>query len=498
MTFPIEIVNPDDIKPPYGKKEQPAAVAGPPITGSMKHQFKPRGAAKRLLECRDPQILLSGPAGTGKSRATLEKVNLLMLLNPGAKALIVRKTLRSLASSGLRTWEEKVIQEATLAGIVKYFGGSAREPAQYRYSNGSVVIIGGLDDPDKIMSTEYDIIYVQEATDLTEDDWEKCTSRLRNGVISFQQLIADCNPSVPFHWLKKRCDRGDTLMLYSKHEDNPVYFDEIVNEDGSVEHKLTEAGEAYIEGVLAKLSGVRRMRLYEGKWAAAEGLVYEDFNPELHIVDEMPKGWETWKRSWAIDFGYRNPFVCQFWATDPDGGEWLYREIYMTGRIVEDHARQIMSLVRKPMPGVRNPDPDSEAGWVWTEPKPSTIVCDWDAEDRATLERHIGIGTVAAEKAVKTGVENCQTRFRLDDRGKPKIYFLRDAVVERDQELADKNYPTSTLEELPGYCWPDDVKTKQASSSREAPVKENDHGMDAMRYRMMEADFSGAPQIRWV
>ena len=63
------------------------------------------------------------------------------------------------------------------------------------------------------MSTEYDMIYVQEATELTEDDWEALTTRLRNGRAPIQQLIADCNPAEPTHWLKARCDSGQTRML---------------------------------------------------------------------------------------------------------------------------------------------------------------------------------------------------------------------------------------------------------------------------------------------
>jgi hypothetical protein len=42
-------------------------------------------------------------------------------------------------------------------------------------------MIGGMDKPTKIMSSEYDFIYVQEAIELTETDWENLTTRLRNG-----------------------------------------------------------------------------------------------------------------------------------------------------------------------------------------------------------------------------------------------------------------------------------------------------------------------------
>ena len=135
--------------------------------------------------------MISGPAGAGKSRACLEKLHGVALANPGMRGLIVRKTAASLTSSALVTWKRDVIPEAVEAKGVWFYGGSAEEPPQYRYENGSVVSIGGMDKASKIMSTEYDIAYVQEATELTEDDWQALTSRMRNGVVSFQQILAD-------------------------------------------------------------------------------------------------------------------------------------------------------------------------------------------------------------------------------------------------------------------------------------------------------------------
>jgi predicted O-methyltransferase YrrM len=58
-----------------------------------------------------------------------------------------------------------------------------------------MIVVVGLDKAQKVMSSEYDVIFVQEAIELTVDDWEALTTRLRNGKISFQQLLADCNPS---------------------------------------------------------------------------------------------------------------------------------------------------------------------------------------------------------------------------------------------------------------------------------------------------------------
>jgi phage terminase large subunit len=457
-----------------------------PEATAIKHVYRPRGNCKLLLRCRDPEVLLSGPAGTGKSRACLEKVHAMCLLNPGMRALICRKAAVTLSSTALQTYQKFVAAEAIECGDVKYYGGSSQEPASYRYKNGSVIGIGGMDKASKIMSSEYDLVYVQEATELTQEDWEAITTRLRNWRVSFQQLLADCNPQAPTHWLKQRADSGRTTMLDTIHEDNPVLFDDY--------GQITENGAAYI-AKLDALTGVRYQRLRQGKWVAAEGVIYTGYQSTRHIIDvddlpeisPYPDTWAldsrnlhrdptgipmSWKRYWAVDFGYTNPFVLQCWAEDEDGRLYLYREIYFTGRTVDEHAKQILGLVT------------NERG-SWTEPKPSAIVCDWDAEGRATLEKELGLSTEPAFKQVVEGIEACQRRFRTAGDGRPRIFFLRTALVEKDQSLEDAHKPTCTIEEVPDYVW---QEPKDGKAPKEEPVKVNDHGCDAMRYLVSHRD----------
>lgn len=442
------------------------------------HRYRPRNSCAKLFACRDPEVLMAGPSGTGKSRACMEKLHIMMLLNPGARGLICRKAAVTLSSTALVTWEKFVAKEAIDCGDVTFYGGSAKEPASYRYKNGSVVVIGGLDVASKIMSSEYDVVYVQEATELTETDWEHITTRLRNWSISFQQLIADCNPQHPEHWLKLRCDRGTTILLPSIHEDNPLLFDENM--------VITEQGQDYI-AKLDALTGVRYKRLRLGLWVAAEGIIFEEWSQDhllsredLAEICACPDSGSfsserdrngipmSWPRYWAVDFGYTNPFVCQFWAEDPDGRLYLYREIYHTQRTVDQHAKQILSLVR------------NERG-SWTEPRPRSIVCDHDAEGRATFENNIGQSTEPAHKSVLEGIECVQVRLRAAGDGRPRLFVLRDALVERDPDLAEAGKPTCTMEEIPSYVW--------ANKQKEGPVKENDHGCDAMRYIAAHRDF---------
>lgn len=403
--------------------------------------YIPRGAALKAWRSARREVLLSGPAGTGKSRACLEKLHDCARIFPGMRGLIVRKTRESITQTAMVTYETKVLLDGWLGNYIRF----RTQEQEYRYSNGSILALGGMDKASKIMSTEYDMIYVQEATELTEDDWESLTTRLRNGRMPYQQLIADCNPQGPAHWLKKRADRGATYMLESRHEDNPFVTP------------------AYL-ATLDALTGVRKLRLRDGIWAAAEGMVYPEWNPRVHLIDrfDIPP---LWPRFWAIDFGYRNPFVWQAWALSPDNILYRYREIYMTNRLVEDHCKQIMELT---------------AG----EPRPEAIICDHDAEDRATFEKHSGMSTIAANKTKSPGIQAVQARLRVIGDGKASMYLLRDSLVERDPVLEERKAPQCTEEEIEGYVW----DTNNGRKVGEEPVKKDDHGMDTKRYMAMALD----------
>jgi len=265
-------------------------------------------------------------------------------------------------------------------------------------------------------------------------------------------MIADCNPGHPTHWIRSR---GRLTLIESRHEDNPVLFDQKT-------HKITEQGTRSL-AVLDALTGVRYRRLRLGQWAAAEGAVYEDFDRAVHLIDPFPIP-DDWTRIRAIDFGYTNPFCCQWWAIDGDYRMYLYREIYMSRLLVEDAAVIINRL--------------SESESIYA------TVADHDAEDRATLERH-GIPTVPAMKAVSPGIQAVQSRLRKAGDGKPRLFIMRGALVEVDQSLREVHKPLCTDEEFDSYIW---RPIKDGTPNKEDPLKKDDHGMDTTRYAVCLVD----------
>jgi phage terminase large subunit len=430
-------------------------------------RYEPRGAALEAIRSKAPELLLSGAAGTGKSVGALNKLHLACLSKPQVRALIVRKTHASLTASTLVTFREKVAKEAIAAGLLRFYGGSAQEPASYKYANGSVIVMGGLDRASRLLSTEFDLAFVDEAIEVTDEDLDTIISRLRNGVLSYQQLLMATNPGPPTHHLKQRADAGRCRMLYSTHEDNPRLY------QGG---EWTEYGRTYLAR-LDTLTGARYHRMRWGKWVSAEGLVYEGWDESVHVVDPFPVP-DSWVRWVSVDFGYTNPFVAQLFVEDPDGRLYLMREWVRSRMLVEDHAVVIRDRLL--------------AG----QPRPRAIITDHDAEDRATLERHLGMGTQAAHKSVSDGLQAVGSRLKMQGDGRARMFVFRDALLDRDPGMDAASLPIGLAEEVPGYVWA--VKPGNQGGLKEEPVKANDHSCDAARYMVAERDLGGQPRVRWL
>lgn len=437
--------------------------------------FAPYGGARKMWSDKSNEVMLSGPAETGKTRPCLEKLHAVCNKYEGARALMCRRTYKSIKDSAVVTFEKKVLGawdrerkelNPDRTHVRKYGGVNVQH---YSYPNGSQIVVGGLDRADKVLSAEYDFIYVNQAEEISLADWEKLLTRAtgRAGNVPWAQVLGDCNPAHPKHWILKRSTNGPLTKYESRHEDNPTLFDPVTG-------AITEQGRTTMR-ILDNLTGTRYLRLRKGLWVQAEGVVYPEYDERNHLIDRtstingltgdpddpIPA---DWRRIRVVDFGYTNPFVCHWIAIDPDGRMYLYREIYMTGRTVAQHAQTIKQ--------------ESEGEKI------EITICDHDAEDRATLDRE-GIPNVGAYKAVSRGIEAVKDRLQEAGDGKPRIYFLRDSLVEIDPELQRERKPVRTTDEFGSYMWKD-------SAQKDEPQKEDDHGMDTMRYGVAYVDQLGS------
>lgn len=410
--------------------------------------------------------------------AALHKLHLLLCQYPRSRALIVRKTRKSMTGTALVTYEKKLFQHPpnSAESPIKTYGGERVE--WYEYPNGSRLVTGGMDNPQKTLSSEYDFVYVNQAEELTADEWQALTRAAsgRAGNAPYSQVFGDVNPGPPGHWI---LHRERINLIESRHEDNPTIFER--DADGRLTGNYAPGGEARI-ATLDAMTGTRYKRGRLGLWVAAEGQVYE-YDPAIHEIDPRPIP-DDWPRYRVIDFGYVNPFVCLWFATDEDGRLYMYRQIYMTERTVAEH-----------LPGIHK----RSQGESYV-----ANITDHDAENRGTLERGVkdengriiisGIGhTIAARKSVEAGIEKVEERLKVQGDGKPRIFFMRDSLVEMDQSLREKRKPYHAVQEFAGYVRP---TPKDGKSADERPIKVDDHAMDCVRYMVMYLDGGLSQQVK--
>lgn len=416
------------------------------------------GGAREFWRYKGQEVVLSGPYETGKTIGALTKLHALLCKYPGCMALMVRKTYKSLVQTAAVSYEKKVLvyPPGHPNCPIRKIGGI--HPEFYDYPNGSRIVLTGLDNADKTLSAEYDFIYINQLEEVTLDPYEKLVGRAtgRAGNAPYPQVLSDCNPGPSTHWILNR----KSLKLYEqRHEHNPRLYDQTTGE-------ITEQGKLTMS-VLDSLTGLRYKRGRKGLWVSAEGQVYDGYDPGLHLIPrfDIPPEWPRYR---AIDFGYTNPFVCQWWAEDPDGRLYRYREIFMTQRTVKVHAEQIKRL-------------SAVERIIFS-------TADHDAEDRATL-RENGIQTVAAIKDISRGIQAVEERLKPAGDGKPRIFFLEDSLVEADptlyREIPGDLHPLCTEQEFSSYVWPEGVDGK---TKKEQPVDAYNHGMDCTRYMVMAVD----------
>lgn len=239
-----------------------------------------RGAVAGAVLSTAPIVLCDGPAGTGKTLGLLAGAGVARCEQfPGFRCLLLRHTRASLADSVLPTLEEEVFPSDHPA-IARPVDRSSRR--RYRFSNGSMMVVAGLDQPEKTYSAQYDLVLLFEAVvGVTQITLSKLIRLLRNKHMLhpdgpdpetgepryLHQIIMDTNPAEPSHWLKTMAEAGKIARFKSRHEDNPALWD-------AENQRWTPHGRDYIAKLDAIPDEFVRLRMRHGEWVAAEGGVF--------------------------------------------------------------------------------------------------------------------------------------------------------------------------------------------------------------------------------
>ena len=239
------------------------------------------------------------------------------------------------------------------------------------------------------------------------------------------RLWFSCNPNQPAHWFYRE------WILEAKSK-NALYLHFTMRDNASLTPAIRRRYERLYSGVFYD-------RYVKGIWTAAHGLVYPMFDPALHVA-APPAEPECYVIS--CDYGTMNPASFGLWG--------LCRERWY--RIAESYydARKA---------GIPRTDEEHYAALkalAGNRPIQQIVIDPSAASFIAAIRAHGEFRAVPAKNDVLSGIHRVADAIRGG-----KIFIGRDC--------------TDTLREFTLYQW-------DANAARDAPVKENDHAMDDIRY----------------
>ena len=300
----------------------------------------PNEKQKLFLTASCKHIGFGGARGGGKSWCVRVKAVLLCLRYAGIKVLIIRRTYPELVNNHINPLLE------LLHGIAKY----NKTEKVFHFPNGSSVSFGYCNadrDLGRYQGAEYDVVFLDEATQLREDWIRRITASVR-GVNEFpKRVYYTCNPGGPSHGYFKRLFI-DRQFRQGENPEDYTFIQSLVTDNKA----LMETQPDYVRQLEALPPKLRDAWLY-GRWDIFEGQFFEDFRTEpdpilceaagitpeeamrqhrfTHVIKPFDLSVGD-KRRWNImrsyDFGYNKPFSLGYWAMDPDGVLYRIAEIY--------------------------------------------------------------------------------------------------------------------------------------------------------------------------
>lgn len=394
---------------------------------------------------KSPIVLLTGAAGGGKSRLAAEKVNTYLCKYPDSVGLVMRKA-REYCKKSVVPFLEYTVQGKD-APYVDY----KRSEMIFEYTNGSVLYVGGMKDNNQREAIRsigqeggLDICWLEEANAFTIDDYEEVLPRMRGRATNWSQVILSTNPDDTYHWINTRLIQGgEAAVYYSSYRQNPYL------------------PESYLE-TMDKLTGIRRQRLRDGKWVRAEGVVYDEFDPRIHIIDPISR---SGRYLAAVDWGFTNPGVIQVWFVDGDGRMYLVEEVYQTKQLLSWWVKEAVRLNQKY--------------------RIERFIC--DPAEPGNIEEFVKAGLIASggDNRISYGIDKVKARLEVAGDGLPRLFICQGAVQLPDSSLTEVYKPASTEQEFSSYIWPKGIDGKPM---KEIPVDENNHGLDALRYLCVHLD----------
>ena len=246
----------------------------------------------------------------------------------------------------------------------------------------------------------------------------------------------NCNPASPQHYFYVEwichCRQRRLVYLHFTMDDNLTLTERIKDR-----YKALYAGVFYQRYIL-------------GLWVMAEGLIYDMFHRENHVLQSDLLDY-IGEQYVSCDFGIQNATVFLLWQKTLQGKWVCRREYYYSGR-----DNKIQKTVKELSEGMETILPRDRDGLII---KPKQIIVDPSASALITELRNRGYHVLSAKNDVLDGISDVSTMLRQNGIG-----FDASCI--------------NTINEFGSYAW----DAKAANNGEDRPIKTNDHAMDAVRY----------------
>lgn len=316
-------------------------------------------------------------------------------------------------------------------------------------------IFGGKDErsQDLIQGITLAGVFFDEVALMPESFVNQATGRCS---VEGSKFWFNCNPDGPYHWFKVNWidkstgylgkERVEQIRKKAAEEEKDPGLKEILYLHFTMDDNLSLSEEIKAR-YRSMYIGVFFKRYILGLWAAAEGVIYDMFDPEKHVknIKEFFQILVNGNRYVSCDYGTQNATVFLLWNKGIDGKWYCIREYYYSGR---DKGKQKTDAeyaddLKKWLDGTRI----------------KAMIVDPSAASFIVELRKRGYKVIKANNDVLDGIRLVGMLLNLE-------------------MLIFSSSCTETIKEFASYIWDE----KAAEHGEDKPVKQHDHGCDAVRY----------------
>ncbi|MCI8589422.1 MAG: Terminase-like family protein [Clostridiales bacterium] len=388
----------------------------------------PNEKQKLFLTDQHKFVAFGGARGGGKSWAVRTKAKLLCLNYPGIKLLIIRKTYKELDNNHISPLRGELSGIATYNDSKKRFTfPQNRKGAFLGASTISFGYCASDADAEQYQGAEYDVIFIDEATNLDEM-WIRKIIACCRGVNGFpKRVYYTCNPGGRSHHYIKRLfiDRN----FHDTEDPDEYSFIQALVQDNTV---LMKTQPDYVKQLEVLPPKLRDAWLY-GRWDVFAGQFFEEFVDDpahyadgvwTHVVDPLPLAKIRRMNIWrSYDWGYNKPFSCGWWGIDADGVVYRLLELYGCTESPDEGVKWTNDKQFKEMADIERQHPYLKGKKIQGVADPSI----WDAshgESTAEAASRYGIYFEPGDNERIAGWMQMRYRLQFDGNGKPRMYIF--------------------------------------------------------------------------